>query len=129
MSNRVFHKEYELKEYIDSLRNGIEKYKAEKWEIEQNIKSMSRRLKVEEEEMRRRNIQSAKKAVDAAQRSLDILDGKPVGPEPAKEILCGERDPSGYMPPCSYSRGHSGVCEGMYDSALVDRINREKELV
>lgn len=129
MSDRVFHKEYELKQYIESLRHGIEEYKIEKRAIDRHIASMSSRLKIREVEMMNRQMQSAEKEVAAAQRKVDILNGKPVGPEPVKEILCGKEDPSGYVPDCSYPRGHGGVCEGMYDSALVDQINRKKELV
>lgn len=44
----------------------------------------------------------------------------------SETVVCGNKCPSGYMPDCSYARGHSGVCEGQYDSAMVDRLNAEK---
>jgi len=38
--------------------------------------------------------------------------------------LCGKKCPSGYMPDCGYGKGHYGVCEGQYDSHVVDQVNR-----
>ena len=128
MRRKVFKLEYELRDHIKSIQFSLEKSEAELRTIKQNISIMSKELKSREVELIEWKKDVAKKDVDAAQRKLDILNGKPVDPEPAMKILCGEKDPSGYLPPCNYNRGHPGVCEGRYDSTLVDQINRAREL-
>lgn len=129
MRRKVFKLEYELRDHIKSIQFSLEKSEILLRTMKLNISIMARELKAREAEMIEWKKDMAKNDVDAAQRKLDILNGKPVGPKPAKEILCGRKDLSGYQSPCSYTRGHYGVCEGRYDSAMVDRINREKGLV
>lgn len=128
MSDRIFRKMYQLKEHIGSLRHGIQKYEAEKRTIEQNISSMSARLRTRESELERREREEAQDKVNSAQRVLDILNGKEVGPAKVIPPVCGKKCPSGYMPPCTYTRGHSCVCEGQYDAALVARLNESKRI-
>lgn len=124
MSDRIFRKMYELREHIESLKHGIQEYEEEKKSIERNISSMSARLRTRELELERREREEAQDKVNSAQRELDILNGKKVGPPKEVPIVCGKKCPSGYMPDCGYNRGHLGVCEGQYDSVMVDQLNR-----
>ena len=46
--------------------------------------------------------------------------------ETPDQSLCGKWCPSDHKPPCGHPRGHSGVCEGLYDAAMEARLNRER---
>ena len=128
MPDRIFRKTYELREHVALLKHGINELNAKKRAIERDVSSMSFRLTRRVAELERREKEEAQEKVDSAQRELDLLRGKEVGPAKKVPVVCGTKDPSGYMPPCSYNQGHSGVCEGRYDSAMVDRINQAKGL-
>ena len=126
MSDRVFRKTYELREHVAILKHSINECNAKKRELESDISSMSFRLTRRVAELERREKEEAQDKVDAAQRELDILYGKEVSAGKVTPMVCGKKCSSGYLPDCSYDRGHSGVCEGRYDEALVMKINQDK---